>query len=228
MYSEKQFRNSYFLFQQATEKANKAFALKFGLAQAENLKDAGHNQFKIMRNYIFKKLEEFNTLPIESQKNPDKFGVKKQGMVNSLSLIDKLRNEDLVNISTKDINKLYKELSIFQIPYKLRFTQIREYFDKSKESKNVNHISQFLIQWTQDFFYILIVLFSCALLTIQHSSLTRYPESDKNPLRIYNLKLPLVRKQILFMNLLEDAIKKMKAHTMQPKFLNKMKTKNVN
>ena len=31
LYSEKQFRASYFLFQQASEKATKAFALKFGL-----------------------------------------------------------------------------------------------------------------------------------------------------------------------------------------------------
>lgn len=61
----------------------------------------------------------------------------------------------------------------------------------------------------------------CALLTIQHSTLTRYPENGKNPFEVYTSKLPLIKKQPLFMNLLEDAIKLLKRHSSEPKFIEK-------
>ena len=60
---------------------------------------------------------------------------------------------------------------------------------------------------------IVLSLFACGILTTQHSSLARYPENGKNPLNIYTAKLPLIKKQILFMDLLEDAIKKLTKHS---------------
>lgn len=52
LYEKKQYRVSYFLFQQASEKANKAYALisnQFTETQFENIQ---HKQFKIHRNLI--------------------------------------------------------------------------------------------------------------------------------------------------------------------------------
>ena len=46
----------------------------------------------------------------------------------------------------------------------------------------------------------------CALLTIQHSSKTRYPHDGINPENIYTKELPIVKKQLDFMNLLKEAI----------------------
>ena len=74
--NKKFFRQSYFLFQQATEKANKAHALKFGLAKEEDLKDMGHNQFKMDRKYVANKIEELDSLLKQSNNLPAKLDKK--------------------------------------------------------------------------------------------------------------------------------------------------------
>ena len=49
----------------------------------------------------------------------------------------------------------------------------------------------------------------CAIVTVQHSSLTRYPDNKGNkPLDIYKKNLPIVRKQPEFMDFLEKALMK--------------------
>lgn len=53
-------------------------------------------------------------------------------------------------------------------------------------------------------------LYMCSLITIQHSSISRYPEDDLNPFEIYNLRLPLAKKQPLFMELLDDVLRRMR------------------
>ena len=108
---------------------------------------------------------------------------------------------------------MYKEFEVFKTSFQKRRPQINEYFKKSKESKHINEMSLFLLQWPQNFYFILFALFACGILTTQHSSLARYPENGKNPLNIYTAKLPLIKKQILFMDLLEDAIKRLTRHS---------------
>ena len=60
-----------------------------------------------------------------------------------------------------------------------------------------------------DIMFINFTLYICAILTIQHSSLTRYPSDGINPERIYNRKLPIVNKQMEFIELLTEAISRM-------------------
>jgi hypothetical protein len=74
-----------------------------------------------------------------------------------------------------------------------------------------------LLVYIQDLYFIYFTIKVCALLTIKHSSLTRYPEEGKDPLKIYRSTLPLIKKQPLFMNLLELAIHKL-AKFESPKF----------
>ena len=67
-----------------------------------------------------------------------------------------------------------------------------------------------MLKVTADFSFIFFSLCCSAMLTIQHSSLTRYPANGKDPLKIYTSKLPLVKKRLLFIELLQDALKKLK------------------
>ena len=60
LYDQQQFRNSYFCFQQATEKANKALGLEQGIIQEKDLQAIGHKQLEIYKkitNEQFKKLK---------------------------------------------------------------------------------------------------------------------------------------------------------------------------
>jgi len=52
LYLANQYRNSYYFFQQAVEKANKALALFVGFTEEELRKEIGHNQLKIFRKQI--------------------------------------------------------------------------------------------------------------------------------------------------------------------------------
>src|SRR5258708_8408077 len=80
LYTQKQYRTSYFLFQQATEKANKAHALKFKFINEEDFKDIRHDQFKIDRRYYTKRIKELRTLIINDGASP-----KVQAKINSLT-----------------------------------------------------------------------------------------------------------------------------------------------
>lgn len=209
LYEQRQFRTSYFFFQQATEKANKAFALKFGTATEENLKDAGHDQFKIDRKYLVKKMDELkNSLDIATD-IPVKLSIKHERLTNAVKSIDGLRNEDLINISNKDLLEVYKEIKRFAIPINKRYPQIKEIFKKTEESKRAKLIGEFLLEQTRNIYFIKLTLYACALLTIKHSSLTRYPQDNLNPIKLYNAKLPIIKRQSDFMDLLEEAIGKL-------------------
>ena len=84
-----------------------------------------------------------------------------------------------------------------------------------------------LLQSMLDLAYIKLAISACSILTVQHSTLTRYPENGKDPTKIYTLRLPLVKKQPLFMDLLEDAICKMDRHSDKEILKKLLKTKDI-
>jgi hypothetical protein len=213
LYEQKLFRQSYFLFQQATEKANKAHALKFGLAKEEDLKDMGHNQFKIDRKYVATKIAGLDSLLKQTNKLPAKLDKKHKDLKQSLSAIDSLRNQNLVNLSSLEISSLYKQISSQRIPFEERNPGVKKLLQDAGEAKRGYLLALALLQWTSDLAYIKLAISACSILTVQHSTLTRYPENGNDPTKIYTLRLPLVKKQPLFMNLLEDAICKMDKHS---------------
>jgi len=247
LYDNGHFRTSYFFFQQATEKANKAFALLSGLLSDKELKDIQHDQLKIYRKTIVKQESEIKSL-IEVLKPYPKITnhelIQKTNFVKyhsslseGLSFIDSLRNIDLVNVSTNDLNTIIRELrklkqtklkfpkDIKQV-FKKQFLEVADWighFETQESLKEKNDLINLLDNEEQSKqFYDLMIyqilpmiieiafanmtLFFCALITVQHSSMTRYPENNINPETVYNLQLPIVKKQPLFMDLLKNSI----------------------
>lgn len=214
LHEQQQYRTSYFLFQQASEKANKAFALKFGLIKVEKLRGIGHDQLKIDRSYLTKQLEDIKINLKEKKENSSKLLDKYKKISNHLTSILKLNNEDLVNISTIDLNFLYNELNILTTPFIKKYPEFKELYKRGSGGtlEGLTFIKH-VIKWTQDLHFIKLTFQACAILTLQHVTLTRYPQNAQNPIKIYTKKLPLVRKQLLFMNLLEKAIHKLDKHS---------------
>lgn len=251
LYEAGQYRSSYFLFQQAAEKANKAFALYAGLIQEDELADIRHDQFKMYRRSIVKQESELkhfisvaDTLPSKI-KDHEIFGFSTVHSVHKaqneiLRLIDGLKDRDLVNITSIELNRIHKELAPFKssnikLPKKVdkKFQQTmlkladwignfetseviatkKEYLEilsDKKKSRELYAIMTKVLNVTTDFAFIFCTLIVCGLLTIQHSSLTRYPVNGQNPFEIYNSKLPLIKKQPLFMDLLDQVLLKMR------------------
>lgn len=82
LYKENQYRTSYFFFQQAVEKANKAYGLHSGLIGENDLQKISHDQFKIHKKDLINQEEEYKKFlllfenSIIAQNNP--FATKKQ------------------------------------------------------------------------------------------------------------------------------------------------------
>jgi len=246
LYENGHYRTSYFLFQQATEKANKAFAHLAGLFSETEFKDIQHDQMKIYRKSIIKQERIIDTLiqlfepypKIANHKIFEKtnFTEYQKSLLNGVSFIDSLRNNDLVRISAYDLNSIIKQLiklrdTQIKIPRNFDFlfkTKILEVTDwigqlgtekaieeKEKLEKLINDQEQssqlYDLMVTQvfplliDLVFVNVTLYVCALITIQHSSLTRYPEYNINPDSIYIKRLPVVKKQNEFMDLLNEA-----------------------
>jgi HEPN domain-containing protein/uncharacterized protein (UPF0147 family) len=250
LYAKRHYRTSYFLFQQAAEKANKAFALYGGLATEEELSKIGHDQFKLYRKSIVKQQAELKHFTHAIEMLPERVRDHEMtglnaihsvhtGQIEIIKFIDSLRNKDLVNILAVELNHLYKLLIAlrkpdFKLPRNSREVvkaiisniadwagnfetpeattarkELEEMGNDPGKSKEMYKIMIQILRLTMDFAFVFYSFCCCALLTVQHSSLTRYPAGGKDPLNIYTIKLPLVKKQLLFMDLLQDAIRKL-------------------
>jgi len=255
LYDAKHYRVSYFLFQQASEKANKAFALLSGRLTPGQLNDIKHDQLKIYRKNIVQQEDEIKQLinafePFPHTQNHEIINTSalqkyEKSLKQGKSFIDGIRARDMVNISAPELNYLYKQLVNLQkqeikLPkgIKLKFEKVflkiadwigqfqtpealnakgglLKLLEDKEQSKTIYDAVIGMMQITVDLAFIQYTLYACALLTVQHSSLTRYPDAGKNPLLIYTPKLPLVRKQPAFIELLENAIAKMQ-HFLPP------------
>jgi HEPN domain-containing protein len=238
---------SYFQFQQAVEKANKAWGLFNNIITEDELYKLQHDQLKIYRKSIVSEEKKIKDLIKTLEPHPKlhthpfieekKFGDYTNSLNEGLRFIDSLRNVDLVEISASDLNVLIRELK------KIENTKIklpRNYSDKLKKEfeKLIDWIGNFntpqafqrqkelrvllydkdkyqelcdvlpkILQVMIDSIFIHYTFYFCAIITIQHSSLTRYPDEDKvSPLDIYDSKLPLVKKQQIFMDLFDKAL----------------------
>ncbi|MCG8860082.1 HEPN domain-containing protein [Tenacibaculum finnmarkense] len=248
LYKNEKYRNSYFLFQQASEKANKAYALLNKTLSEKELSKVQHDQTKIYRKSVIEQQKSI----VETVELIDNFKIPSfpktydeiianynTSLKKSISYIDSLRNCDLVNISYKELDEnlnLLKELRNFKIILPENFKDLM----KSKITELINWISQFNTEnakqtetefrnllnnnkESEEFFnimtdkilplmyevtYVSYTLFTCAILTIQHSSLTRYPSDGIDPENIYVKELPIINKQMEFIFLLEECLTK--------------------
>ncbi len=250
LYEAKQFRTSYSLFQQAAEKANKAFAMYAGLIQESELSDIRHDQFKLYRRTLVKQEKEFASFIAAIERLPSNvkeheiFAQTKihsfhQGQRQLINIIDGLKDQDLIKIPTFELNQLYKQLLSLKndeiklsgnIDKELKQTILKiadwagsfgtpeaiaakkEFEEIARDEERSKEMYTAMIQVlrvTTDFAFIFYTLWICAVLTIQHSSLTRYPVNGQNPMKVYTAKLPLIKKQPVFMDLLEDVLYRM-------------------
>lgn len=245
-----QHRNSYFLFQQSVEKANKALALSIGFTEDELARKVGHDQMKIYKKNIEKKRLEIEDLiltleQIPSAQNHDllkPFNFKEYhaSLISSLNDIQNLRQKDLVNISADEINYLLdgvfdNDLEEMALPnrsssefrnllsnvadfikqFAIQPGQVtnEEFESLIKSEENVLIFHKFLkhqINLMSRMAFVEYIFLTCAFLTIQHSSLTRYFDGEKNPMKIYTKKLSLVRKQQEIMDFFEEGLMEFK------------------
>jgi len=248
LYENGHFRTSYFFFQQATEKANKALALLGGLLSENEMKESiKHDQLKIYRKTVIKQgnqIKSFiNVLKLYPEHENNEIIPKsrienfQQSLLHTVSLIDSFRNYDLTNISTTDLSFILEKLRMLrnlkidlsqnvEILFKQKFLQIADWIghfktpqalktkmelieminNQEQSDKFYNTVVNEFVPLIIDTIFMVSTLLCCAIITIQHSSSTRYPESDVSPEKIYNKCLPIVENQPQFMELLESSL----------------------
>jgi len=206
LYATKSFRNSYFLFQQSVEKANKAFGLKSGLLKVKDLEDVRHDQFKMYRRYAVKQRDRFNSklgadlLPARGKENATAFS-------EMISVIDSLRDMNLLALGESDLHDLLGLKDQIRISDEL-IEKVKE-MDIDLDNEVMSLITKLML-WMNDNMFIMIRLIICAFVTIKHSSKTRYPTADHNPITFYTAEHPLMKVQPTFMKSLEEALSKLK------------------
>lgn len=250
LYENGHHRTSYFFFQQASEKANKAFAHLAGLLSDKEFRNIQHDQLKIYRKTIAKQEGEIKTLVHALKPYPKvanhqilqqtNFADYQQTLSDGLSSIDSLRSYNLVNIPAKDLNLLLGQLNAvkntklkiprdFEAVLKTQMLGVADWIGQFETQDAIETKSEFLkfmddsenakkfydlivnqtLPLVIDLAFVNLTLYFCAIITIQHSSLARYPDDGVNPDTIYTKRLPLVKKQKEFMDLLDKALLKL-------------------
>jgi HEPN domain-containing protein len=241
------YRNSYFLFQQASEKANKAAALFSGDFTEKEIEETSHDQFRIPRKIMVQKEEKMKAViellesyPMPKDLEPlshKSFAKHHKSISAAICSIDSLKNCDLVNFTLEDLDGFLEILTGLEtIEYafpensnsilRSQMQAMARYFgelgtkealetkreilkmlaDKKKSQMYFQNLMHHLIPIQFDSIFIDHTFYFCALLTIQHSSQTRYPKNGVNPEDIYTKELPIVQKQLDFIKFLKEAI----------------------
>lgn len=140
LFDNKHYRTSYFFFQQASEKANKAFALFGGQLAEIEFKEIQHDQFLIFKKSIRKQETEIKTLlatisPLTKVANHNLISKTNlteycKSLSDSVHHIGNLKNSDLINISTQDLNYLLRQLK------KAKDTKIKIPINYEKKFRN--------------------------------------------------------------------------------------------
>jgi HEPN domain-containing protein len=250
LHSQKHYSQSYFYFQQAAEKANKAFGLICEIITEEECLKINHDSLKIYRrsldtqkNNIDKHLKSLSRFPhLEPDPSITKGNTKKyhKTLSSQISFIDSLKNINLTDISTSDLNYLLDSLwDIYEYKFSVpsnfdekineTFNSIIEWTDtfptieakqekikyqefyKNTTPQEFRKIMRGYIKWLMEVTLVGQTLYYCALLTIQHSSKTRYPTkgNSESPLTTYIGNIPIIRKQPEFLYFLRLAIRKL-------------------
>jgi HEPN domain-containing protein len=249
LYEQGLYAQSYFSFQQATEKITKSFFLDAGFSEPGESFNVRHNLFKLHRK-LFIEAQNSNreylllvdAYPfLKTSESPKKSKIEEQILLSekTVDTISKLKEYDLINITAKDIKVFLKKIeslesiSFLSIPdleikveivFQQLISDIRShgskvalYIAKSLETEITDpewgkfiteHFAD-VLKTTNEVMYAYSVLYLSSYLTIQHSSLSRYPDTqnpEKSPTRIYTKRLPIVKFQPLFLNHLKKVI----------------------
>ncbi|TXE06111.1 HEPN domain-containing protein [Seonamhaeicola algicola] len=114
------FSQSYFYFQQASEKANKANWMLNGLLKESELKNVGHDQFKPLRKNLISQKDNINYINSLEDKisfiseNPLLKSIDiteyKDNLTTSLKFIDSIKNQEATDFEESDLKKLLESL----------------------------------------------------------------------------------------------------------------------
>lgn len=244
LYEKKLHAQSFFYFQQASEKANKAFGLSNGIITEDELKkNIQHNQLKIHKRAIVSEQEELNKFTHYLKTHSDianhEFVKTKQIEAYSKALEEGVRfhdsannNQSLLNYSKADllffldyISELYyckikptkefseailKELNVYN-DFASKFFSENEKRDleealKSENEQAILNLSYKVAENLMKYLFSVYTFYFCALITIKHNNITRYPDGTTNPLNFYNKKNLSVKYQPYFIFYLRKAI----------------------
>lgn len=244
LYNEKLYAQSYFSFQQASEKATKAYGLFTEIINEDELKkDIQHNQLKIYRKAIVKEEKEIRSFLEMLNKRPDianhsyikkgkidnhlknlETGLKFHDGAKQLNLLTYTKEELLYYLDGMDeiyslrikFGKKTKQMVLHELNELIQFgtsfgspenvEELREALKEENQKEYFEILESYLNQQYRAIF-IHYTLYFCALITIRHSNLSRYPDGVENPLTFYNLKNMSVKHQPDFLYYLERALK---------------------
>ncbi|HLP13825.1 MAG TPA: HEPN domain-containing protein [Flavobacteriales bacterium] len=243
LYAKRLYAQSYFSFQQAAEKANKAYGLFSGIiTEAELKEDIRHNQLKIYRKGIIKEKSEIEQLRQMLANRPDvaKHDLMKTEQIEKyfnqlnegLKFHDSAKQVDLLNCAE---NELLAYLEMIEELYNVRIRRSKEtdsvidsiialnkdFADKFYSESAKNELYEGLKQENKADLYstmymvtnaqlktvfINYTFYFCALITIRHNNLARYPDGGLNPLAFYTKKNMCVKYQPDFVWYLEKGV----------------------
>lgn len=241
LYENKLYAQSYFYFQQASEKANKALGLFADIISKNDLKNIQHNQLKIHRTALVSQeaeMLEFSKNLKSNLKIAEHPFLKKEAMENhlqnlkeGLKFYDSAKQLDLLNYTKEELNGYLDEMDELK-KLKIRrskkvdslllkemalLTDFSDKFCHEKEALELksalNEPEEFIstvYQYSKSVYGMLYIYLCCyfsALLTIRHSTLSRYPDGSDNPLTFYNMKNNSVKFQPYFMQHLKRSLK---------------------
>lgn len=245
LYREGHYRQSLFMFQQASEKINKAVAVFAGEVEHTKVKKYSHGQLSIYKDITRKKKEEIaqilkavesfphaqspafpmldfnahhNLMETASQELAqwDKNKTHQFSLRELNTLIKEIKEAEVFeftkpkNIKTK-LKKHYSALADwagqFGTPQALAYQ--KDLLETINDKKKLQELTDIVFEVSvlqMQFTFSHFVLITCALITNHHSIATRYSDGNIDPDEIYTLKLPIIRKQEAFMDMLERAI----------------------
>jgi len=245
LYKKGHYRQSYFMFQQASEKANKGFVVLAGEVKQQDVKKFWHGQIGIYKTLTEKKKKEIGEIKEAFASYPHtqtpalhalNFNAHYDMIENALKEFTLLEKKKTDTFTVRELSELIRELKeIENIPFvkprnikanlKKYFIQLAEWsgefgtpssltskkelLEMVNDKKKLQEISDYTFDVTVLLMQIAFSQFTlliCALLTNNHSTSTRYAEGSFDPDKVYTNKLPIVKKQEQFMNLLEKAI----------------------
>lgn len=249
LYRASLYSQSYFYFQQATEKATKALSLYLEFSKPEDIFKVRHDIFKIHKKTFKQTQEQHHQVLNMAQIFPffetaglvDSKRIKQQleDSQKIVSVFDRMKELDLIKIPTRDIKKFLKKIESLQLRITITSAEISKKIGSvfypiieklEKENSNIalyfaelikvglkdEEFTGFMREHFQDvlaslsqIIYAHSVLYFSGYLTIQHSSISRYPDTqnpNNSPTHIYMKRLPVVKYQPVFLRHLKKAI----------------------
>ncbi len=245
LYKEGYWRQSYFMFQQASEKANKGFVVLAGEVKQQDVKKFWHGQLGIYKTLTEKKRKEIGEIKEAFASYPHtqtttllalNFNAHYDMIEKALQEFTAHEKKKTDTFTLRELSDLIRELKeIENIPIikprnikanlKKYFIQLAEWSGEfgtpsslaSKKElleivnnkKKLQEISDYTFDITAlqlQIAFSQFTLLICAMITNNHSTSTRYAEGGIDPDKVYTNRLPVVKKQEQFMNLLGKAI----------------------